>query len=460
MSPRTSMSTSSSRFNWGGPSSESESDSPIPHQSWSFIKSSRIISMNPIAATKGNWMSEWIGLGGKIKGMKVNAKSRARIREKERLIAGTVAGRRARSQSVLGSKFLARTMVFLPEETWGIIAFLLCFAAFATVMTLTLKHVLNPDKEPLPWRSYCQSPHPTLYSLQDPNSLSSTTKRPGPHTSTKLSINSFAPNSANQVLFPFVPDYTMQPAEEFNPVGVLIGVFTTDEGVERRNMIRQSYGSHPRSRRLGTEGVRIKFVMGRPRRKYQKAIQLEMEGGCSSVVGEVRKADDCFATAFNDILLLDMPENMNSGKTHAFFSWAAENATIPDWEYPLMLKDLDDPVVQNPIYRGERRPEYVVKADEDSFIMLGELERRLRVVPRTKSYWGYLVKNTFMAGECYALSFDLVQYIAASPALRTLTRGKEDKLVSRWMKMHPERENIVWVAEKCWIYDHPKAGTV
>lgn len=83
--------------------------------------------------------------------------------------------------------------------------------------------------------------------------------------------------------------------------------------------------------------------------------------------------------AFNDIIFLDMPENMNSGKTHAFFSWAAENATVPHWEYPT-----DDA----PVYKGERAPAYVVKADEDSFIMLGELERRLRVAPRSKAYWG------------------------------------------------------------------------
>jgi hypothetical protein len=65
-----------------------------------------------------------------------------------------------------------------------------------------------------------------------------------------------------------------------------------------------------------------------------------------------------------------------------------------------------------------------------------------------------------MAGEAYALSFDLVQYVGASPALSSMTRGKEDKLVARWMRMHPAREQIVWVAERCWIYDHPKAGTV
>jgi hypothetical protein len=60
-----------------------------------------------------------------------------------------------------------------------------------------------------------------------------------------------------------------------------------------------------------------------------------------------------------------MPENMNQGKTRAFFSWAADNATTPFG-----------------------RPDYVVKADEDSFIMLGELERRLRVIPRQKALWG------------------------------------------------------------------------
>lgn len=71
-----------------------------------------------------------------------------------------------------------------------------------------------------------------------------------------------------------------------------------------------------------------------------------------------------------------------------------------------------------------------------------------------------LVKNSFMAGEAYGLSMDLVNYIATSPRVRSITRGKEDKLVSKWMKMHPQATEITWVTEKCWIYDHPKAGTV
>lgn len=155
--------------------------------------------------------------------------------------------------------------------------------------------------------------------------------------------------------------------------------------------------------------------------------------------------------AFGDIVLLDIPENMNSGKTHAFFSWAADNAMVPRWDYseldsqesekagapePDFVPGMDrlqrrsrgssmhqnvfakqetaedrqtdpshaplfaEPDLENvsadgqqrpwrsPIYRGEKRPDYIVKADEDSFIVLGELERRLRVSPRRLTYWG------------------------------------------------------------------------
>jgi hypothetical protein len=77
---------------------------------------------------------------------------------------------------------------------------------------------------------------------------------------------------------------------------------------------------------------------------------------------------------------------MNSGKTHAFFSWAAQNATVPYYEYPQAL--VANETALAPVYKGERPPAYVVKADDDSFIMLGELERRLRVAPRSKTYWG------------------------------------------------------------------------
>lgn len=157
---------------------------------------------------------------------------------------------------------------------------------------------------------------------------------------------------------------------------------------------------------------------------------------------------------------------MNSGKTHDYFSWASDNAMVPIGAGQV----------------GERRPDYVVKSDDDSFIILGELEKRLRVLRGRPVYWGCespnlclshrpcltssrrpstdLIKNLFMGGECYALSLDLVDYVATSAPVRALISGAEDKLVARWMRMHPEKEKILWVSESCWIYDHPRAGTV
>lgn len=64
-----------------------------------------------------------------------------------------------------------------------------------------------------------------------------------------------------------------------------------------------------------------------------------------------------------------------------------------------------------------------------------------------------------MAGEAYALSADLVDYVATYEPILAYTTGPEDKRVAKWMKIHPNYSSINWIAERCWIYDHPKSGT-
>jgi len=117
--------------------------------------------------------------------------------------------------------------------------------------------------------------------------------------------------------------------------------------------------------------------------------------------------------AFGDIVILDMEENMNSGKTHKYFSWAAENAMVSDFDFvqssnrtltgsrkaegfALVEERADihsrlhaslDPMAQ-PIYKGEKRPDYIFKADDDALIILGEMERKLRASPRKLTFFG------------------------------------------------------------------------
>lgn len=257
------------------------------------------------------------------------------------------------------------------------------------------------------------------------------------------------------------------------------------------------------------------------------------------------------------MIQLPISENMNSGKTHAFFTWAAENAWVPPATHPNRLFSYSnhstpspplashDPQAIDPA-RNWVRPDYIAKADDDSFVMLAELEARLRVelddatrsnaiqqqardsraaqvmftgpnphthltfgvdshtpsrplsggdaqselrfsreavyasayamppgdvaaasfttIPTSRAdpliYWGYLVKNRFMAGELYALSWSIVKWVATEPAIKSMTRGAEDKQTAKWMRLHPRADEIRWAAERCWIYDHPRAGTV
>ncbi|KAJ7293554.1 glycosyltransferase family 31 protein [Mycena rebaudengoi] len=355
---------------------------------------------------------------------------------------------------------------FFPRQPITIILTLILLSVFAVFVTLLLMYILNPDKDPLPWRAYCSAP-----------------------------LAQFPPARLDSL----------------PPAGVLVGVFSIDSGYERRSLVRSTWANHVRSRNgagegdggLGTSRTIVRFVMGEPRKDWDRRIRLEME-------------------TYNDIVILPIPENMNGGKTHAFFSWASIKAWVPP-VYPAVGIPAPlfsysnhsapppplaphDPIqarqdqVDNKIPRPWVRPDYVIKMDDDSFVMLAELEARLRVElhpdPQTKPrapssessrsstststlssfsedasvgsgdplvYWGYLVTNRlhrFMAGELYALSWSLVDWVAKDTAVKALTKGAEDKQTAKWMKLHPQAADVRWTSERCWIYNHPKSGTV
>lgn len=233
-------------------------------------------------------------------------------------------------------RFLRHPLV--PTQPLTILFSVALFAAFAFSVTTFMYHVLSTDKAPRPWRQYCQE------------------QRPFPH----------------------------ELADSLAPVDVFVGVFSVDAAYERRHLIRSTYLRHTRPIDPHTgktaQNVQMKFILGRPRKHHARRIALEME-------------------TYNDIVVLDMKENMNQGKTHAFFKWANENATIPFYYKPpsnskrigKLTPDnrFNNDGQQVEAYNlGFKKADYVVKADDDSFLVLNELERHLRVAPRTNMYWG------------------------------------------------------------------------
>lgn len=349
-----------------------------------------------------------------------------------------VSRRKTRRRSESQGPIWRRVSSFAHDEPWGLALFVVAFLIFAMVMTGTIKYILDPDKRALPWREYCQEDYPTVYSLQDPNSP--TFPADQTHRSLAGSDLVLAPITPDSAQWPwpgsshnpYTADFAGEALDSIEPTTVFLGVFTVDNSVDRRNVIRETYGSHPNSLKPGSEGVRLRFIMGRPSTEWADAVEAENK-------------------KHGDIVILDVDENMNNGKTYHYFSWAAEHATVPAYEYPK---------VGQAIYKGEKRPAYIAKADDDAFIVLSELERHLRASPRKLTHWGYLVNNWFMAGECYAVSYDLAEYISTSADVAQHVSGKEDKRMSHWLHAHPEREKITWVSEKTWIYDHPRAPTV
>ncbi|KAG8882600.1 hypothetical protein FRB98_003576 [Tulasnella sp. 332] len=410
-----------------------------------------------------------------------------------------------------GSKILRHPL--FPTKPITILLSLLLFTTFALLLTLSLIYILNPDKYALPWRDYCANTPET-----------------------------------------FPPDNF----ESLPPAGVFLGVFSMDAAVERRMLIRTTYASHVRSRGLdaATDRTVLRFILGKPKREWERRIQLEMQ-------------------MYNDIVILPVTENMNNGKTHAFFVWAHENALVPppftnhtsnpvhrlpappkpvpvppkpipppptsistvstatpveetaaptgttestvapeaeasaepEPHLPTMIvrrssvspltglapaiRPMHDPRPRSTqskslkhhkrqVQQQQRetwvRPDFIAKADDDSFVMLAELEARLRVewdlamkappmpgVDITSDpmiFWGYLVKSRFMAGELYALSASLVQYIATSSTVKGMITGAEDKQTSKWIRNHPQADQVRWRSEHCWMYDHPRSGTV
>ncbi|CAG8684664.1 28145_t:CDS:2 [Dentiscutata erythropus] len=121
---------------------------------------------------------------------------------------------------------------------------------------------------------------------------------------------------------------------------------------------------------------------------------------------------------YEDIVILNITENMNQGKTFEYFNWFAKH----------------------------REDNYLLKLDDDTFLHLIHYYRDLQDLPRERAYYGnalaYYYNDgtyTFMGGAGYTLSRDLVIDIVRSNWVSSNVEGNEDWLVGEWV-CHVARE--------------------
>ncbi|XP_051192140.1 beta-1,3-galactosyltransferase pvg3-like [Lolium perenne] len=202
---------------------------------------------------------------------------------------------------------------------------------------------------------------------------------------------------------------------------LLIGILTSADFYERRHLLRMVYGRQLASTSppLAAQ-IDVRFVFCRLSTDVQRVlVPLEI-------------------LARGDIIVLDAcAENMDGGKTHAFFTAAA--SLYADAPY-----------------------DYVMKADDDIFFRLPELAASLGAMPREDAYYGATIpcgsrdtrRGWYMSGMGYALSWDLVAWIAAAEDVtRGRTVGTEDRMVGEWLKSGGKAKNRF--NAKPAMYDHP-----
>jgi len=86
------------------------------------------------------------------------------------------------------------------------------------------------------------------------------------------------------------PPFPPANLDSLPPAGVFVGVFSVDSAFERRMLVRTTWASHPRSRDgagegdrgLGTSRTIVRFILGQPRKEWERRIQLEMQSSFRS----------------------------------------------------------------------------------------------------------------------------------------------------------------------------------
>uniref|UniRef100_A0ACD5XYB7 Uncharacterized protein n=1 Tax=Avena sativa TaxID=4498 RepID=A0ACD5XYB7_AVESA len=112
---------------------------------------------------------------------------------------------------------------------------------------------------------------------------------------------------------------------------------------------------------------------------------------------------------------------------------------------------------------GDVRPyDYVMKADDDTYIRLDALAETLRRAPREDMYYGVGLpfmdsqSPPFMLGMGYlVLSWDLVQWIATSDMVRSQVKGVEDVTTGNWLNKGNKAKNRVNIYPR--MYDYKSA---
>ncbi|EPS72892.1 hypothetical protein M569_01868, partial [Genlisea aurea] len=202
---------------------------------------------------------------------------------------------------------------------------------------------------------------------------------------------------------------------------IFIGILTTADRYEFRNLLRTVYGTQSP---IGAH-VDVRYIICNFTGNRHKLVMVGLER---------RK--------YNDIIILDCVENMDQGKTYDYFS------SLP----PRLLTS--NSMIYPPYH-------FVAKADDDSYIRLQSLAGALRRnVSKNDMYFGRMNVSpelSYMVGPLYLVSWDIVEWISVSDVPKKNLFGSEDIVFGEWLRDGNRGNNKYDIGER--LHDFPSPDT-
>ncbi|CAG8548388.1 21037_t:CDS:2, partial [Dentiscutata erythropus] len=176
-------------------------------------------------------------------------------------------------------------------------------------------------------------------------------------------------------------------------VRVFIGIWSIAKNNANRDLIRTLYLRQKKG--LIDDKVDFKFFLGK-----------SSDEDITKLIAE--------NITYGDIIILDVKENMNSGKAYYYWKWIGSNLDTTEYDY-------------------------AAKADDDSFVHFQNLALNLRPLPRDDLYYGYMIRKrhvTFARGMLQVLSINYAYLFISIPFDRKEWHGAEDYKLAVWLNKY------------------------
>ncbi|TXT10010.1 uncharacterized protein COLE_03944 [Cutaneotrichosporon oleaginosum] len=247
-------------------------------------------------------------------------------------------------------------------------------------------------------------------------------KQPKPSTTTGISELVETPAVELQRSFE-EPDFALLSGRQPHQIGcdvplegenagtlIFLGIFSSASARQRRDLYRRVVLPD-----FPPDLFTVKFILGQ---------QAPVEGlNPSQRIASAKLTKDVQEemAEFGDMVMLDIVDNIDFGKTHAYFKWVAHE------------------FAGHGLVKG--RPRFVMKADDDTFLVMPNLVSSFIDLDCSRNYyWGTSAGRSgyfqdYFRGLAYALSWPLVSWIGSADMPSAHVVKIEDARTGQWLRM-------------------------